>query len=148
MKPRACLIPVFPLLAALTALGETNTALSVMPSVPPVEFSVLRVMGALLLVLALFFGGVWIFKNAPRFLRVPARSAKLNVLEVRSLGHRHALYVVGYEQQRLLVAATPSGVTLLSQLPSVDAAAAEMTGPTPTVTFADTLRQILGRKSA
>jgi flagellar biogenesis protein FliO len=71
------------------------------------------------------------------------RLAKLNVLEVRSLGNRHALYVVGYEQQRMMLAASPSGVTLISHLPSVDAPEAALAEPD----FSDTLQTVLARKA-
>ena len=45
------------------------------------------------------------------------RAPKMNVLETRSLGGRHALLVVGYEQERFLIASSPGGVNLLSHLP-------------------------------
>ncbi len=74
--------------------------------------------GALALVFAVLLGGAWVFKNWQRFAMPRGRQPRLNVHEVRSLGHRHALYVVGYDQQRMLLAASPSGVTLLAELPA------------------------------
>jgi flagellar protein FliO/FliZ len=87
------------------------------PPLPDAGFSVIRVFGALALVVALFLAGVWIFKNWHRIGGHRGRTQHLQVLESRSLGGRHALYVVGYQGQRLLVAASPSGVSLLSHLP-------------------------------
>ena len=52
--------------------------------------------GALALVW-LFLGGVWLFRNWQRLVIQRGRAPKLNVLEIRSLGGRQALYVVGYE---------------------------------------------------
>ena len=55
----------------------------------------LRLFGALAIVLALFLGGVWAFRNWHRLGQ--ARSSQhLRILESRSLGGRHALHVVGY----------------------------------------------------
>ena len=51
------------LLSAQTAsLNVTQSSL------PEVGFSVLRVFGALAFVLALFLGGVWLFRNWQRFI--------------------------------------------------------------------------------
>ncbi|HUI06958.1 MAG TPA: flagellar biosynthetic protein FliO [Verrucomicrobiae bacterium] len=107
--------------------------------------SVLRVFGALLLVLALFFGGVWLFKNWQRFAaRQNGTVPKLNVLEVKPLGNRHALYVIGYDRQRMLVASSPAGITLLGPLPeaSEEEACAAVARPA----FADSLQRALGRR--
>ncbi len=127
---------------ATVAFGEA-TSLPANPPLPDVSFSVLRVLGALALVLALFFAGVWIFKNWQRFLGRTGRAPKLAVLEVKQLGNRHSLYVVGYEKQRLLLASSPANITLVSQLP--DAATDETTAPSQTG-FAEVLQQVLNRK--
>jgi len=66
------------------------------------------------------------------------------VLEAKSLGARQAIYVVGYEQQRLLIGATPQGLTLLTHLPE-----GTVQSETPTVvpvSFGEALMQALGRK--
>jgi flagellar biogenesis protein FliO len=99
------------------ALGGPTAFASTPDPLPGTGLSVLRVLGALAFVLALFFGGVWVVKNRRRIpgLRCPA--PRLNVLEVRSLGNRHSLCLIACEQQRLLLAVSPSGVTLLSHLP-------------------------------
>jgi len=110
--------------------------------VPAVGYSVLRVLGALLIVLAVFFGGIWLFKNWQRRAAPRGAAPKLAILEIKSLSNRHALYVVGYEKQRLLLVSSPTGVTLVSQLPEASAAA-EPTSVSPG--FAATLQGVLNR---
>lgn len=128
---------------AARALGQT-TNLSANPPLPDVGFSVLRVLGALALVLAVFFAGIWLFRNWQRFIGRTGRAPKLGVLEVKTLGNRHSLYVVSYERQRMLLASSPAGITLVSQLPE---AAADETSSPPQLSFAETLQDVLNRKS-
>lgn len=145
--------------SALTGLGwlATGVALAAaappanLPAAPPlpdVGVSVLRVFGALAVVLALFLAGVWLFRHGRELTMRKGRPPRLNVLETRSLGNRYALYVVGYDEQRLLIAASPAGITLLTQLPP--AAEAELVStvavPTMPVPFFQTLQQVLTRK--
>ena len=113
------------------------------PGAPDMVASVLRMGGALVLVIALFLGGVWLLKNWQRLALRRGAVPKLNVLEVKSLGPRQALYVVAYQQQRLLLASSPAGVTLLSHLPE---AAEEQEAPVPRVSFAEAFQQVLARK--
>jgi flagellar biogenesis protein FliO len=113
-------------------------------ALPDMGASLLRVVGALVVVLALFLGGVWLFKNWQRLTMRKGAAPKLTVLEVRSLGQRQAIYVVGYEQQRMLIASSSSGVALLSHLPSADA---EPLPEAPKLSFAQAFQQVLARKS-
>ena len=64
--------------------------------------------------------------------------------EVKPLGNRHALYVIGYDRQRMLVASSPAGITLLGPLPeaSEEEACAAVARPA----FADSLQRALGRR--
>lgn len=125
-------------------LAQITNAVPLTP-LPEVGFSVLRVLGALVLVLALFFAGVWLFKNWQRITaQQSGRQSRLNILEARPIGNRQMLYVVGYDRQRMLVAASPAGVTLVSPLP--DGTDAEPLTP-PAPSFAATLSQMLGKKS-
>jgi flagellar biogenesis protein FliO len=127
--------PSFAESAALTPLAPT--------SLPDAAPSVLRVLGAFVLVIAIFLGGVWLFRNGQRLTLQRGRAPKLNVFETRSLGGRQALYVVGYEQSRFLIAATPAGVNLLSHLPDAGAeesAAAEKTPPPFSLALAQLLK--------
>ena len=108
--------------------------------------------GALALVVALFLGGVWLFRNWQRLTVQRGKAPKLNVLEVRSIGPRHALYVVGYEQQRFLLSSAPTGIAMLTALPPATvneaaAHAAPATLPARTPTFAETLAGMLNPRS-
>ena len=96
-------------------------------------------------VLAVFLGGVWLFRNWQRLVIQRGRTPRLNVLEVRSLGGRHALYVVGYEQERFLVAASPAGVNLVSHLQSISEEPPDTKDAAP-APFAQTLARILKGK--
>jgi len=50
--------------------------------------------------------------------------------------------VVGYQQQRMLLASSPAGVTLVSHLPAAD----EEKAPAPIkMSFADAFQQVLTR---
>jgi flagellar biogenesis protein FliO len=140
-------------LAAAVALAPpafaetTNSAAVMAPNLPDVGSSLLRVFGALGLVVGLFLGSVWLFRNWQRLaLRRGGNVPRLNVLEVRSLGGRHALYVVGYEQERFLLASSPTGINLLSHLPSADEAAPSPESPAPAVSFPQALAQMLKGK--
>lgn len=129
---------------------STNAAGPVLtpPDLPQAGVSLLRVAGALGIVLGLFLGGVWLYRNWQRLTLQQRSAPKLQVVEVRSLGGKHALYVVGYEQERFLLAASPGGVSLLTPLPA--AAASEEAGkdnpPSAPPSFAQALRLVLHRK--
>lgn len=117
MRTKQAACAAFLALSAV-ALPAGDVAVPAVTPLPDMGLSLLRVFGALAFVLALFFAGVWLFRNWQRFASPRGRAPKLCVLEVRPLGNRHALYVVGYEEQRLLLSASPAGVTLLTQLPA------------------------------
>jgi flagellar biogenesis protein FliO len=115
------------------------------PPLPDVAPSVFRVLGALALVIGIFLGGVWLYRNWQRLTQQRGGRPKLNIIETRSLGGRQALHVVGYEQARFLVATSPNGVTLLSPLPVADAEATP-TGEAPPSAFQLTLAKMLKGK--
>jgi flagellar biogenesis protein FliO len=137
--------------ALSTACAQTNSPLagiSPAPSLMPnAAGSVFRVFGALVFVIGIFLGGVWLFKNWQRVSGQRGRTPKLNVLETRSLGGRQALYVVGYEQERFLIASSPAGISLLSELPAASGAD-EPAAPAGAVapSFAQALSQVLKGK--
>jgi flagellar protein FliO/FliZ len=107
-----------PAAAAAAATGlSTNLLTMTPPPVPEAGFSLLRVLGALTLVLTLFLAGVWVYRNWHR-VAVNRGTQQLRILESRSLGGRHALHVVGYHDQRLLLASSPNGISLISHLPA------------------------------
>lgn len=133
--------------SAGTAFAGTNDPAAAPPPFPDAGVSVLRVFGALALVLGLFLGGAWLFKNWQRLAVQRGRQPKLNVLETRSLGARQAVFVVAYERQRFLLATSPAGVNLLSHLPEADPTepgpAEKPAGP---MSFSQALAQVLKRK--
>jgi len=128
----------------------TNYAASPLtsPAIPDPGLSPLfRVIGALALVIGLFLGGVWLFRNWRRLSMQRNGRPKLNVIETRSLGGRHALYVVGYENERFLIASSPSGVNMLSHLPAaVEGGSETGTNNSPSPSFAQALTQVLKGK--
>jgi len=129
------------------ALAE-NATLAPVPSIlPDVGFSFLRVLGALAIVLGLFLCGVWLFRNWQRLFVHHGRSPRLNVLETRPLGNRHGLYVVRYEQQRMLLASSPTSVTLISHLPDCEPPAEPLT-ISDNAPFAQTLQRVLVRTAS
>lgn len=108
-----------PFVLSAAPLLSTNLP-PISPALPDASFSVIRVFGALVLVLGLFLGGVWLFKNWQRMTLHRGRASQLQIVEMKALGGKHALYVVGYQQQRLLLACSPAGVSLVSHLPADD----------------------------
>ena len=118
------------------------------PSLPETGPSLLRVLGALALVLGLFLGGAWLVRNG-RFSNF-RRASRLNVLETRSLGARQAIYVVAYGPERFLIGSTPAGINLLSHLASSPEAETEpANAPSPQLSFGQALAQVLrGEKSS
>jgi len=141
------LVSAFCLLPSAFA-QSTNSAVVPLtaPSLPDAGLSVIRVFGALALVIGLFLGGVWLFKNWKR-LAVPRGCApKLNILETRSLGGRHSVSVIGYEQERFLIATSPAGVSLLSHLPTAAEAETSTSENTTPPSFAQALAQMLKGK--
>lgn len=133
--------------AADNLFADTNNAPITAPPFPDSGVSLIRVTGALALVLGLFLGGAWLFKNWQRLAIQRGKQPKLNILETRSLGARQAVFVVAYERQRFLVATSPTGVNLLSHLPDAEAAEtepAEKSGEP--LSFGQALAQVLKRK--
>lgn len=129
------------LVAGACAFAQATNLTAEVTQLPDATGSVVRVLGALALVLALFFGGVWGFKNWQRLVRFKGPLAKLSVLEVRALDNRHSLYVVGYQRQRMLIGTSQTDITLLSRLPDEEAPEAE-----PPSDFAAALNQAVTRK--
>lgn len=143
---------LFAFFAATTAFAADATnspaAPLTLPPLPDAGPSIIRVIGALALVLGIFLGGAWLFRNWQRLTIRRGRAPKLNVIETRPLGGKHALYVIGYEQERFLLATSSTGVTLLTHLPAAEetAAAAETTTVAATPSFAQALAKVLKGK--
>jgi flagellar biogenesis protein FliO len=136
------------LLTGANLMGQaTSSPAAVAPAIPDAAASLVRVTGALVLVLGLFLCGAWLFKNWRRLAVQRGTHPKLSILETRSLGARQAVFVIGYEQQRFLVAASPAGVNLLSHLPDAATAEAESAAkPGSSMSFAQALTQVLKGK--
>jgi flagellar biogenesis protein FliO len=130
------------------ALAQATNSPAFRPELPNVGLSAIRAFAALAIVLAVFFGGVWLYRNGQRLAWRRTGSPRLNILESRTLGNRYALYVVGYEQQRFLVGSSPAGLGLISPLPPAAeppaGAASPALVPEP-MSFAGCLRQVLKR---
>ena len=130
--------------------ADTNAPVKIeVPALPDAGPSIVRVLGALALVLGIFFGGVWLYRNWQRLTIQRGRAPKLNVLETRPLGGKHALYVIGYEQERFLLSASPTGVSLITHLPAAEKDSPETTTTDTTQTppsFAQALTKVLKGK--
>ena len=85
----------------------------------------IRIVGALMIVMAILLGGAWWFRKSRLFGLVPAQSSHLNVIETRSLGSRHALHVVEYGSKRFLIADSPAGTNFLTDLEKLEQEATE-----------------------
>src|SRR5262245_9393264 len=69
-----------PLLATAAPSLSTNLP-PISPALPDASFSVIRVFGALVLVLGLFLAGVWLFRNWQRLALRRGQSSQLQILE-------------------------------------------------------------------
>ncbi|MBM3832086.1 MAG: FliO/MopB family protein [Verrucomicrobia bacterium] len=143
-----CFLAFNSIAIAVRAAGVTGTnappALSA-PSDNILEM-LLRITGAFCLVIAIFIFGVWFFKRSRLFSLYQGGHAQLKVLETRSLGYRNTLLVIGYSQQRFLIAVSATGVNLLCPLP--DAGAAEAGSiPQPQSSFSQQLNALPERKA-
>jgi flagellar biogenesis protein FliO len=132
------------------ALADTvsTNMVSGMPAsaLPDSGASLFRVFGAMILVIAIFFGGVWLFRNWQRLSVKKGAAPKLSVLEVKSLGQRQSIYVIGYQQQRMLLASSPAGVTLVSHLPAVEENGETVAPTMGKMSFVEAFQQVLSRK--
>jgi flagellar biogenesis protein FliO len=120
----ACLWPLATF-ATESASGQSSPVLSTptpLPKQPSGTQDFGRVLGYLLLLTVLAGSGYYLFKNGFIFQKNAAGALKkLQVLEMRSLGNRQFLVVVGYEEQRMLLGVTPGKIDYLCPLDSVAA---------------------------
>ena len=79
--------------------------------------SLVQLLGMLLLVLGIFAAFAWAVKRWKLLPQLRGGQNRLQIVEVRSLGKRNSLMVVGYGEQRFLLGASSTGLQLLSDLP-------------------------------
>lgn len=134
--------------AALPVLAAADTTPGA--SITQIGPSLFRMLGAFALVMAVGFGLLWLLRRGIRLgPRGTGAQRKLNVLEVRMLGNRQSLFVVGYQDQRMLLASTPTGVNFLAHLPSAPLEAETSAAPAEgcSLTFAEALQHAFARKA-
>ncbi len=90
--------------------------------------SLVQLIGMLLLILGLFAAFAWAVKRWRLLPQLRGGQNRLQILEVRSLGQRNSLMVVGYGGQRFLIGTSNSGLQLLSQLPEEENTHAQVDG--------------------
>ena len=76
-----------------------------------------QLIGLLLLILGLFAAFAWAVKRWKLLPQLRGGQNRLQIVEMRSLGKRNSLMVVGYGEQRFLLGASSTGLQLLSDLP-------------------------------
>ena len=79
--------------------------------------SLVQLIGMLFLVLGLFAAFAWAVKRWRLLPQLRGGQNRLQILEVRSLGQRNSLMVVGYGEHRFLIGTSNAGLKLISQLP-------------------------------
>ena len=109
---------VFSSLGAASSI--TNSPPTFGPSSEDLVAILIRMLGAFAIVVGVFLVAAWFFKKSRLFATYQGAGAQLKILETRSLGHRNALIVVGYQNRRLLLAASSTGVQFLSPLPDAE----------------------------
>ncbi len=124
-------------ISASSALADSTNQVASGLSIPSAGLnagaSVLRMTGSFSIVMALLFGGVWLWKRSQNWQR-GGRTSLLQVVETRSLGSRQSLAVVGYDRQRFLISCSPAGVTMLTTLPDDTSVPAVSAGPVSAAT--------------
>lgn len=133
------------LLLSVHGVSAAEALTPVTPAGPSLTVTLLRLIGSLAVVFGLFLGGIWLLKRAPMMVGKRGDNRKLQVVEVRPLAQRQALYVIGYEQQRFLLASTPAGVSLLTVLPNASATEATPAQPAGG-NFTDALLQAIQKQ--
>ncbi len=81
--------------------------------------SFFRVLISLVVVICIFLGGVWLFKNRISVSNHGGISGKLKVLESKFIGNRQGLVVVAYGKKRMLLGTSSTGITALGDLPDL-----------------------------
>jgi flagellar biogenesis protein FliO len=98
---------------------------SIAPATPGMdEFG--RLLGYVTLLAALAGGAIYLIKfGIPLHRNRSKEERKLQVLEMRPLGNRQFLIVVGYEDTRMLLGVTPGKIDYLCALDSISTSAVD-----------------------
>jgi flagellar biogenesis protein FliO len=123
----------FSLYASTNIVTNTNLQDGLQNSINP-TVSILRLLGAFIFVVALFLIGVWVFKNWRGLVFKNVKKSNLKVVEVKHIGNRQALFVVGYNRKRMLLGVTSSTINFLSELPDDEDAQNEPAADNPSIT--------------
>ena len=112
--------------------AQTNAPPSLSPQ--PVASNLteewIRMLGALCLVLAVFFIIIALMKNGRRFLPMQKGKQLIQVVDFKPLAHRQCLYVIQCDTEQFLVGAGPNGVSLVSALQTQDTVSTATTATT------------------
>ncbi len=133
----------FSLHASTNIVTNTNLQNGLQNSINP-TVSILRLLGAFIFVVALFLIGVWVFKNWRGLVFKNVKKSNLKVVEVKHIGNRQALFVVGYNRKRMLLGVTSSTINFLSELPDDEDTQNEPSADNPS--FISVLNKISGVK--
>ena len=74
----------------------------------------LRMFGALITVLGIFFIGVFLFRKYGGALQNKTSQGDLKILEYRALNQKNSVYVLDYQGERFLVATCQQGSPALA----------------------------------
>ena len=99
--------------------GSVSPSLAAVKSTPPAPSmdDLGRMLGYMVLLGCLVFFSYYFFKHGlPLYRTRNGSEKKLHILEMKSLGNRQFLLVVGYEDQRLLLGVTPGKIDYLCPL--------------------------------
>lgn len=101
-----CLLPCSALVAQTMEMPKPDPTL---PSGNDLMVSWLRMMGAFIIVLAIFFGGVTLFKKYGNILQHTSKQGLLQVLEVKRLDQKNALHLIECQGEHFLVTSGQGG---------------------------------------
>ena len=97
------------------AAGTNDLTNTITPS-PEIGESLLRVFGALVVVIALFLGAAWLFRNWQQLPIGQKRKSRIQIVEAKSVGNRQTIFIVNCQGHQLLLGSSPAGIQMLREL--------------------------------
>lgn len=97
--------------------SNTNQQIIQSNALPNPWVSLLRVLGATILVVGLLFLFAWIIKRWNKFSFITGKVQKLRLIESCCVGKNCFVSVVTYQNHKMILGITPSSISLLLQLP-------------------------------